>query len=114
MTVQKKVKRLSKKRLAENADSVEGYPSAEPTVTNRWVQTKLKVCVIMATVKLGYCPTCGNERQLAYFQFGVVKSTMCISCLHRYLEKIVIPVLQKSNNSDTSTDNCMIGVVSND
>lgn len=61
----------------------------------------------MATVKTGICPCCGKERELAYFQLGVIKSTMCVYCLKKYLEVSVIPVLNRNN--DTSTDNCLIG-----
>ena len=61
----------------------------------------------MAIVKTGICPSCGKERQLAYFQFGIIKSTMCVYCLKRYLDIAVIPRLTKNN--DTTDDKCMIG-----
>lgn len=50
----------------------------------------------MSTIKTGFCPSCGKDRELAFFQFGVIKSTMCVFCLKRYLEDIVIPHLAKS------------------
>lgn len=62
----------------------------------------------MANIKSGVCPSCGKERELAYFQFGIIKSTMCVHCLNRYLEKCVIPRLLKNNN--TSDDDYMIGI----
>lgn len=65
----------------------------------------------MATIKTGVCPSCGKDRELAYFQFGIVKSTMCVHCLKRYLDQAVIPRLLKNNNPDD--DVCMIGVVEN-
>ena len=61
----------------------------------------------MATVKTGVCPSCGKERELAYFQFGVIKSTMCVHCLKRYLDSAVIPRLIKNNNTDD--DRVLIG-----
>jgi hypothetical protein len=57
-------------------------------------------------IKNGVCPCCGKDRELAYFQFGVIKSTMCVYCLQKYLEKAVIPRL--AVNNDTSSDNCVI------
>lgn len=63
----------------------------------------------MATVKTGVCPSCGKDRELAYFQFGVIKSTICVHCLKRYLDSAVIPRLLKNNNTDD--DECLIGVV---
>ena len=67
----------------------------------------------MATVKTGVCPSCGKDRELAYFQFGVIKSTMCCYCLKRYLDSAVIPRLLKNNC--TTDDDCLIsGVVEND
>jgi len=63
----------------------------------------------MATVKTGVCPSCGKDRELAYFQFGVIKSTICVHCLKRYLDSAVIPRLLKNNN--TNDDECLIGVV---
>lgn len=65
----------------------------------------------MATIKTGVCPSCGKDRELAYFQFGIVKSTMCVHCLKRYLDQAVIPRLLKNNNPDD--DLCMIGGVEN-
>ena len=61
----------------------------------------------MATIKTGVCPSCGKDRELAYFQFGNIKSTMCVHCLKRYLDIAVIPRLVKNN--DTKDDNCLIG-----
>lgn len=66
----------------------------------------------MATIKMGVCPSCGKDRELAYFQFGVIKSTMCVHCLKRYLDVSVIPRLIKNNN--TSDDECVIGFVENE
>lgn len=66
----------------------------------------------MATIKIGVCPSCGKDRELAYFQFGVIKSTMCVHCLKRYLDVSVIPRLIKNNN--TSDDECFIGFVENE
>ncbi len=62
----------------------------------------------MATIKKGICPSCGKERELAFFQFGVIKSTMCVHCLKRYLDVSVIPRFLKNN--DTSDDECIIGI----
>lgn len=61
----------------------------------------------MATVRLGVCPHCGKERELAYLKFGVIQATLCVYCLKRYLDESVIPRLK--NNNDTSTDKVMIG-----
>lgn len=61
----------------------------------------------MAKINVGICPSCGKERELAYIQFGIIKSTMCVYCLKKYLEKCVIPRLEKNNNS--SDDLCQIG-----
>ncbi|MCM1004524.1 MAG: hypothetical protein NC408_09320 [Candidatus Gastranaerophilales bacterium] len=66
----------------------------------------------MATVKTGVCPSCGKDRELAYFQFGIIKSTMCVHCLKRYLDSAVIPRLLKNNNTDD--DKCLIGSVENE
>lgn len=63
----------------------------------------------MATLKIGICPSCGKERELAFFHFGVVKSTMCVYCLKRYLDVSVIPRFLKNN--DTSDDDFIIGVI---
>ena len=62
----------------------------------------------MASVKTGFCPSCGKDRPLAFFQFGIIKSTMCVYCLDIYLKKIVIPNLERSNRTDD--DNIQIGV----
>lgn len=61
----------------------------------------------MATVKTGVCPSCAKERELAYFQFGVIKCTLCVHCLKRYLDSAVIPRLIKNNNTDD--DRVLIG-----
>lgn len=61
----------------------------------------------MATIKVGVCPSCGKERELAYFQFGVIKTTLCVYCLKKYLDNAVIPRLTRNN--DTSDDDCLIG-----
>lgn len=60
----------------------------------------------MANVKIGICPSCGKESELAYIKFGIIQSTMCPYCLHKYLERYIIPRLQINN--DESTDNCQI------
>lgn len=60
----------------------------------------------MANIKTGVCPSCGKERELAYIKFGVIQSTMCVYCLHKYLERSIIPRLQRNN--DASTDKCQI------
>lgn len=60
----------------------------------------------MATIKTGVCPSCGKERELAYIKFGIIQATMCPFCLHRYLEKCILPRLTKNN--DTSNDTCLI------
>lgn len=65
----------------------------------------------MATIKTGVCPSCGKDRELAFFQFGIVKATMCVHCLKRYLDQAVIPRLLKNNNPDD--DVCMISGVEN-
>lgn len=56
----------------------------------------------MAKIDVGICPSCGKERQLSFFQFGVIKSTMCVYCLNGYLEKCVIPAMNRNN--DTASD----------
>ena len=66
----------------------------------------------MATVKTGVCPSCGKDRELVYFQFGIIKSTMCVYCLKRYLDSAVIPRLLKNNNTDD--DECLIVGVENE
>lgn len=66
----------------------------------------------MANIKTGVCPSCGKDRELAYFQFGVIKSTMCVHCLKRYLDSAVIPRLVKNNNTDD--DKCLIRSVDNE
>lgn len=66
----------------------------------------------MATIKTGVCPSCGKDRELAYFQFGVIKSTLCVHCLKKYLDNAVIPRLIK--NSRTDDDKVMIAGVEND
>lgn len=63
-------------------------------------------------IKNGCCPCCGKERELAFFNFGVIKSTMCVYCLKKYLDKAVIPRLEVNN--DTSTDRCIISVFGGD
>jgi hypothetical protein len=62
----------------------------------------------MANVKTGICPTCGNERELAYIKFGVIQATMCPFCLHKYLEICILPRIQRNN--DPSNDKCQITV----
>lgn len=52
----------------------------------------------MATIKRGICPCCGKDRELAYFQFGIVKVTMCVYCINHYLDKSVIPHLVLNNS----------------
>lgn len=66
----------------------------------------------MATIKKGICPSCGKNRELSYFQFGIVKSTMCVHCLKRYLDLCVIPQFLENNKIDN--DECFIGVVENE
>ena len=66
----------------------------------------------MATIKTGVCPSCGKDRELAYFQFGVIKSTLCVHCLKKYLDNAVIPRLIKNNRTDN--DKVMIAGVEND
>lgn len=66
----------------------------------------------MATIKTGVCPSCGKDRELAYFQFGVIKSTLCVHCLKKYLDNAVIPKLIKNNRTDD--DKVMIAGVEND
>lgn len=66
----------------------------------------------MAIVKTGVCPSCGKDRELAYFQFGIIKSTLCVYCLKRYLDSSVIPRLLKNNNPDS--DECLIGGFENE
>lgn len=55
----------------------------------------------MSSIKIGVCPFCFQDKQLAYFQFGVIKSTMCVYCLQRYLDKAVIPNMVKASTEDT-------------
>ena len=66
----------------------------------------------MATVKTGVCPCCGKDRELAYFQFGVIKTTMCIYCIKRYIDSAVIPHLKMNNSTDD--DKCLIVGASNE
>ena len=61
----------------------------------------------MSNIKIGVCPSCGKERELAFFQFGVIKTTICVYCLKKYLDYAVIPRLEKNNNS--KDDDCLIG-----
>ena len=56
----------------------------------------------MANIKTGVCPACGKDRELAFFKFGVIQTTLCVYCLKRYLDISVIPRLIK--NSDPSDD----------
>lgn len=56
----------------------------------------------MASIKKGICPSCGKDRELAFFQLGVIKSTMCVYCLERYLKNCVIPLM---NNNNTVSEN---------
>jgi len=51
----------------------------------------------MNSIKTGICPFCLEEKQLAFFQFGVIKSTMCPFCLKKYLDKAVIPNMQRAS-----------------
>lgn len=60
----------------------------------------------MASIKVGICPTCGKERELAYIKFGVIQATMCVFCLEKYLKSCIIPRLQSNNRSDD--DRCQI------
>lgn len=61
----------------------------------------------MANIKQGLCPSCGKERPLASFAFGVIKTTLCLRCLSRYLDKVVIPNMLK--NERTEDDTILIG-----
>ena len=65
----------------------------------------------MANVKVGICPSCGKQRELSYFQFGVIKTTLCIHCLKRYIDNAVIPRMLKNNDPDS--DQCLIVGVEN-
>jgi hypothetical protein len=60
----------------------------------------------MANIKTGICPSCGKDRELAFFKFGVIQSTVCVHCLKKYLEMAVIPRLIKNNNPDD--DKCLL------
>ena len=60
----------------------------------------------MANIKIGLCPSCGKERQLSAFKFGVIQSTMCPYCLYAYLGRCVLPRLKQNN--DISDDKAMI------
>lgn len=60
----------------------------------------------MANIKTGICPSCGKDRELAFFKFGVIQSTLCVYCLKKYLEFAVIPRLIKNNNSND--DECLL------
>lgn len=60
----------------------------------------------MASIKKGICPSCGKDRELAFFQLGVIKSTMCVHCLERYLKNCVIPLM--INNNSVSENESMI------
>lgn len=60
----------------------------------------------MANIKLGVCPSCGKERELAYVKFGVIQATMCPYCLYKYLDCYVIPRLRVNN--DKSTDKSLL------
>lgn len=60
----------------------------------------------MAQIKKGICPSCGNNRELAYFKLGIVQSTMCVYCMERYLSRFIIPQLTKDNDvSEYTTEN---------
>lgn len=59
----------------------------------------------MSVLKSGICPCCFKARELAFFQFGCVKVTMCVYCIKRYLDSSVIPNL--NYNNDTSTDSTL-------
>lgn len=67
----------------------------------------------MSNVKEGICPSCTKERPLAVFHFGVIKTTICIHCLKRYLDQAVIPRMLKNNRTDDD-ESCMIGLVENE
>ena len=56
----------------------------------------------MANLKVGLCPSCGKERQLAYFKFGVVQATMCPFCMSAYLDRCVLPRLKSNNDMSQS------------
>ncbi len=60
----------------------------------------------MANVKVGICPSCGKERELAYIKFGIIQSTMCPYCLSKYLDRCILPKLRYNN--DDKTDKCKI------
>ena len=60
----------------------------------------------MATIKTGPCPSCGKERELISFKFGVIQSTCCVYCLKRYLDNVIIPRLKKSSSD---VDDVLIG-----
>lgn len=66
----------------------------------------------MAKIDKGLCPSCFKERELALFKFGVINTTMCPYCISRYLLGVVIPILDKNNN--TRDDNLISEVFSND
>lgn len=70
------------------------YP---PTLTGGYNVQKEGYGDFMNSIKTGICPFCLEEKQLAFFQFGVIKSTMCPFCLKKYLDKAVIPNMQRAS-----------------
>ncbi len=65
----------------------------------------------MATIKTGVCPVCLKDRQLAKFEFGIVKSTLCPHCLKKYLDTAVIPRIVVNNNfSEDNSNSVVVGI----
>lgn len=52
----------------------------------------------MARINKGCCPSCFKDRELLTLQFGIIRATMCVYCLDRYLSQCVIPMIEKNNN----------------
>lgn len=82
-----------------------------PTLTGGYNVQKESYGDIMNSIKTGICPFCLEEKQLAFFQFGVIKSTMCPFCLKKYLDKAVIPNMQRASQP---TNDIMLGVGSDE
>lgn len=40
------------------------------------------------------CPSCGKQRQLCVFKYGVISSTLCTFCLEIYLRDTLNPFVK--------------------
>lgn len=64
----------------------------------------------MANIKTGVCPVCLCDRQLAKFEFGIVKTTICPHCLKKYLDSAILPSLVANNNYSEDNKNVVVGI----